>query len=243
MRVNSEKQAEDELWNLLAKEIEEDSTALASSQSSIHPLVKFGLGCAFLGHAAILLSVPPVIRGKGAPYLPTSSKNIESMFRALRNLPSIKKMIDMKQDIQFVDLGSGDGRVVFRAAREQLFHRSLGYEINPVLHGFASVRRAIQPKYWRNTNFHMQDLWKINLSHSHVVAVYGLHPIMDRLGQKMANELPNGAVVVSNVFTIPGWTPISICKEDANIHFYSIPESVETLSKRNNSMQQKDKTR
>jgi hypothetical protein len=231
------KEEEAELWKMLAKEIEDDS-AVSTSHSSIHPVVKFGLGCAFLGHAAIILSLPPVLRGKGAPYLPTSSKNIESMFRALRNLPSIKKKIEMKHKIQFVDLGSGDGRVVFRAARENLFHRNIGYEINPVLHGFASVRRVVQPKYWSNTNFFMQDLWKINLSKSHIIAVYGLHPIMDRLGQKMANELPEGAIVVSNVFTIPGWTPISICKEDANIHFYSIPESIEQhVKKRDNSME------
>jgi hypothetical protein len=234
MKGHSKKnQEEEDLWNLLAKEIGDESAVNNTSQSSIHPAVKFGLGCAFLGHAAIILSLPPVLRGKGAPYLPTSSKNIESTFQALRNLPSIKKRIEMKQNIQFVDLGSGDGRVVFRAARENLFHRSIGYEINPVLHGFASVRRVVQPKYWRNTNFFMQDLWKINLSNSHVIAVYGLHPIMDKLGQKMVNELPDGAIVVSNVFTIPGWTPISICKEDVNIHFYSIPESIKSIKKRN----------
>ena len=38
-----------------------------------------------------------------------------------------------KQDsnLTFVDLGSGDGRVVFRAAREGLFDNCVGYEINP----------------------------------------------------------------------------------------------------------------
>ena len=38
-----------------------------------------------------------------------------------------------------------------------------------------------------------------------MVAVYGLYPIMDRLGKKLQDELKPGSLVVSNVFEIPGW--------------------------------------
>lgn len=227
------KQEELEVWKLFENENEIDSSDNSDTipKNVMHPAMKLGLGVALLGHAAIILSLPPVIRGKGAPFLPTSSKNIDSMFQILRKQSSIRQRLEMKQNIQFLDLGSGDGRVVFRAARESLFHRSIGVEINPVLHGFASIRRAVQPKYWNSTNFYMKDLWKMNLSNSHVIAVYGLHPIMDKLGQKMVNELPNGAIVVSNVFTIPGWKPKFVGSVDVNMHFYSIPESVEHIPK------------
>jgi len=50
------------------------------------------------------------------------------MFKELRNQPIVK---DSKRNLTFFDLGSGDGRVVFRAAREGMFHKSIGYEINP----------------------------------------------------------------------------------------------------------------
>merc|ERR1712218_640020 len=89
--------------------------------------------------------------------------------------------------MKFVDLGSGDGRMVFRAAREtNLFRYSIGYEINPVLHMFAQTRRLVQfPSFYSNTLFFRKDLWKVELKDVDVIAVYGLHPIMDRLGQKL----------------------------------------------------------
>lgn len=51
--------------------------------------------------------------------------------------------------------------------------------------------------------FHICDLWKTKLHRYDVVAVYGLAPIMQRLGTKMERELLPGSIVVSNVFEIP----------------------------------------
>ena len=73
-----------------------------------------------------------------------------------------------------------------------------------VLHLWAMTRKIFQPKYHSSTEFLRQDLWSVDLSKSDVVAVYGLHPIMDRLGAKMEMELSPGSIVVSNVFIIPG---------------------------------------
>ena len=67
----------------------------------------------------------------------------------------------------------------------------------------------------------MQDLWSVDLSRADVVAVYGLHPIMDRLGAKMKEELAPGSIVVSNVFTIPGWKSSTV---GSNVHIYTVPD-------------------
>ena len=124
-------------------------------------------------------------------------------------------------------MGSGDGRVVFRAAREGLFDKSVGYEINPALHIFANFRRLITPRYWTNTQFYMRDLWKIPLHQYDVVAVYGLSPIMQRLGTKLEEELKPGSIVVSNVFAIPGWrvsdASASGGKEKEGVYLYQVP--------------------
>ena len=67
----------------------------------------------------------------------------------------------------------------------------------------------------------MRDLWKVELNDVDVVAVYGLNPIMDRLGKKLQSELKPGAIVVSNVFSIPGWkqSPLS----SNGVFVYSVP--------------------
>jgi hypothetical protein len=73
---------------------------------------------------------------------------------------------------KFVDLGSGDGRVVFRAAREDMFRLCVGYEINPMLHGWALWQRLVAgPAIWRSTRFYRADLWHVDLRDADVVAV------------------------------------------------------------------------
>ena len=121
-------QEETDLWASLSKEFDSPPNVDDTVRDGLHPAIAFGLFGALLAHGAIILSLPPVIRGKGAPFLPTASKGLNTMFKELRNQPIVK---DSKRNLTFFDLGSGDGRVVFRAAREGMFHKSIGYEINP----------------------------------------------------------------------------------------------------------------
>ncbi len=125
---------EQDLWTSLSKEFTSSPETNVyfdrndNSRDGLHPAVAFGLFGALIAHGAIILSLPPVIRGKGAPFLPTASKGLNIMFKELRKQPVV---LGGKKNLTFLDLGSGDGRVVFRASREGLFHKSIGYEINP----------------------------------------------------------------------------------------------------------------
>jgi len=149
------------------------------------------------------------------------------MFEQIRQHPRIMQKLRRQENIRFVDLGSGDGRVVFRAARESIFSKCIGVEINPLLHVWSSIRRFVQShRYWTTTNVILQDLWSVDLRNTDVVAVNGLHPIMDNLGKKMRNEMKNGSFVVSNVFTIPRWKPIGTSSKNG-VYLYSVPESFE----------------
>lgn len=116
-----------EIWN----EIEDDIKTPTSTGGSLPTGFAVGLGAFFLLNVGALLSLPPVLRGKGAPYLPTFSGKLHVMFTQLRLDPHFAKKVADKKPLTFVDLGSGDGRVVFRAAREGIFVKSIGYEINP----------------------------------------------------------------------------------------------------------------
>jgi hypothetical protein len=198
--------------------------------------ILLGIGGALflLPHLAVLLSLPPVLMRRGAPYLPTFGERLNVMFdmvkrhrRRHRIAPSSSTTTTTTSagSLKFVDLGSGDGRVVFRAARENMFGRSVGYEINPALHAFASLRRLVTPRYWKSTSFYMSDLWKVTLREYDVVAVYGLSPIMGRLGKKMERELRPGSIVVSNVFEIPGWKASDVRGAmGSSVFLYSVPE-------------------
>ena len=190
-----------------------------------HPYVVAGAGIALLVHLSALLSLPPAIMGRGAPFLPTTSKHGNAMFQQLQEQLAKSTRLQQKlqqKSLQFVDLGSGDGRLVFQAARQGIFHSSVGYEINPVLHGVAHTRRLLQaPTYWKSTQFRLKDIWKVNLQHVDVVAVYGLTPIMKPLGVKLQQELAPGSIVISNVFAFPGWKPESTSPQGT--HLYVVP--------------------
>ena len=54
-----------------------------------------------------------------------------------------------------------------------------------------------------------------------VVAVYGLTPIMKKLGVKLQAELPPGSLVLSNVFSIPGWRAVGTSAHGT--HIYMVP--------------------
>jgi hypothetical protein len=104
----------------------------------------------------------------------------------------------------------------------------VGYEINPALHMWAKLRQMATPKYWSSTQFYLGDLWKIKLHNYDVVAVYGLYPIMNRLGKKLQQELKPGSIVVSNVFEIPNWKAISstasASSQGKGVYLYQVPE-------------------
>lgn len=120
-----------DIWKEAKNEIHMDKEATSTNGGSLHPAFAVGLGAFFLLNVGALLSLPPVLRGKGAPYLPTFSGKLNVMFTQLRQDTNIAKKLADQQPLRFVDLGSGDGRVVFRAAREKIFNKSIGYEINP----------------------------------------------------------------------------------------------------------------
>ena len=118
------------------------------------------------------METEPYVFASGAPYLPTFRKNLDSMFLQLRGEQSFLQRHQQGDRLSFVDLGSGDGRIVFRAAREKLFHTSIGYELNPLLHIFASLQRILRgPTSWSATHFYRSDLWDVDLRNADVVAV------------------------------------------------------------------------
>jgi hypothetical protein len=94
------------------------------------------------------------------------------MFSQLRKDPILQQQVKSGKKLSFVDLGSGDGRVVFRAAKEGIFHKCIGYEINPMLHLFAQLKRLVLgPATWSSTDFALRDIWKTDLRGANVVAV------------------------------------------------------------------------
>jgi hypothetical protein len=99
---------------------------------------------------------------------------------------------------KWVDLGSGDGRIVLAAGKHG--YAAAGYELNPVLlamsYGAAAYHyRELHGRGGR-VSFHRSDFWQCSLVDANVVSCFGIAPVMDQLAAKMVKESAVGTKLV-----------------------------------------------
>lgn len=141
----------------------------------------------------------------GAPYVPSNNKSSNSMI----------KLANIKKGQTIIDLGSGDGKLLFLAEKKGA-KKVIGYEINPFLAFFTYIKVLCSGKknrihvYWKN-------MWNADVSQADAVLVYLLPWKMKKLQKKLIRELKPGTLVISNSFIFPGW---NIYKQDADNHVY-----------------------
>lgn len=108
-----------------------------------------------------------------------------------------------------VDLGSGDGSVVRAATRFGGYGRATGHEIDSGL-----IRASRSESAGRdNENFEEGSLWDASLSDADVVVIYMLPNVLEALADKIAREMRQDAVVVSNRFPLPETPNLTLVRE------------------------------
>lgn len=130
---------------------------------------------------------------KGAPYVPT----------AKRQLNAILQRVQPKKNALFIELGSGDGRMLRRAV-ELYSVKGVGYDINMLLviwSRFLSRRNNIQKK----VSFFKKDIFEVDLRNADYLYFFLMPRLIDKLIPKMETELQKKALVISHGFKIPGW--------------------------------------
>lgn len=140
----------------------------------------------------------------GGPFVPSNKNSVRAMITLARLRPG--------QTV--IDVGSGDGRVLFEAAKEGV--KAIGIEINPYLVHYTRFRAFLGP-YRGNIAVRWKNLWETDLSVADVVFVYLIPWKMDVLADKLKRELTPGSLVVSNSFIFPNWP---IIRRDKKHHIY-----------------------
>ncbi|XP_069838280.1 adenine nucleotide translocase lysine N-methyltransferase isoform X1 [Dendropsophus ebraccatus] len=134
------------------------------------------------------------------PYLPASRKQVENVMTLLQGRAG-----------KMADLGSGDGRIVLEAARRG-FHPAVGYELNPWLVRLAYFY-AWRSGYHRRVTYLREDLWKVKLQDCDNISIFLAPSVLTLLENKMLDELPSHARVVTGRFPLPTWVPSDIIGE------------------------------
>ncbi len=131
----------------------------------------------------------------GGPYVPTPQVVVDEMLR----------MANVGPEDFVVDLGSGDGVIVLTAAR-RMKARGFGVDIDPALVR-QSNDRARHLGVADRASFHVQDVFKADLSKASVLTLYLLPEMMSNLRAKLFNELRPGTRIVSHDYQFGSWEP------------------------------------
>lgn len=126
------------------------------------------------------------------------------------------------------DLGSGDGRIVIRAA-QKYGARAVGIELDPKLveESRQKVREANLAKL---VTIIQGDMLKTNLKAATVVTIYLTPQSNEKLRPVLERELQPGTRVVSEEAPMPGWTwlrseTVNIGNTSHYIFIYQIPDA------------------
>lgn len=141
--------------------------------------------------------------GSDAPYVPTKM----NLIRKVLILANVKK------GKRFYELGSGDGRVVFVAAK--LSADSYGVEQSWIRVLFSKYKAFKQQV--NNAKFIHGNIFSKNYSDADIVYIYLLPKGVKRLEGKLQKELKKGAVVITQTYHFPTWKPY---KKIENFNLY-----------------------
>lgn len=148
----------------------------------------------------IIFAAAPAVAQKeiertGGPYVPTPQVVVDRML----------SIAGVGAEDFVLDLGSGDGVIVLTAATRYKA-RGMGVDIDPQLVKLSNgeaKRLGIADR----VSFHVEDVFKTDLSRASVVTMYLLPAMMLNLRSKIFFELKPGTRVVSHDYDFNEWTP------------------------------------
>lgn len=140
----------------------------------------------------------------GAPFVPTPDRIAAEMVR----------LSGVTKGDRVYDLGSGDGRLVFLAARAGAI--ATGLEINPILVLYSRLRKLFMRES-KNACFRWQNFWQADIRDADTVFLYLIPWHMHKLSLKLRREMKPGTVIVSNSFIFPD---LKLIKSDEHNHIY-----------------------
>jgi hypothetical protein len=142
---------------------------------------------------------------KGAAPIPSRGTTVQS----------IMKLADIQPGQKLYDLGSGDGRILFAAAKRGA--TCTGFEINPFLFWYTRIRAFLTRS--SRVSVLRSDFWKNPISDADVVTVYLVPSAMARLQVKAKEELRPGTKIIAAVYPFPDWPPV---QRDGKAYLYIV---------------------
>lgn len=140
------------------------------------------------------------------PYVATKRERIDTIMRLAK----------IKNGEVVVDLGSGDGRLLFASASKGA--KAIGYEINPFLIFLTKLKSRFSPLQVRDLiSVKKQNLWKADLKVADVIFVYGRKKTMKKFEDFVFSNAQKGTRIIVNTNEFPSKRPV---KSENGIYLY-----------------------
>lgn len=153
----------------------------------------YATGGLALGVSVICIPfISPALRKVCLPYVPATTEQLMGVEKALAGRSG-----------RLLDVGSGDGRIVFTAAKLGL--QADGVELNSILVLYSRLSAFINSH--KNTKFYRKNLWTFNLKPYDNIVIFGVEQMMKEFEYKLVKEVDNGTVVVVCRFPLPNLKP------------------------------------
>ena len=143
---------------------------------------------------------------KGAAYVPTTHSRVTRLIELAAIAPGEK----------LLDLGSGDGRILFAAAKRGAV--CLGIEINPLLVLYSSLLAKV--KRLKEVSIQRTNFWDYPLADVDILTVYLVPLHLEALRTKVLAEMRSGSRVITAVHHFPDWVPEG---RNGDVCLYRIP--------------------
>ncbi|MDH3442782.1 MAG: class I SAM-dependent methyltransferase [Deltaproteobacteria bacterium] len=131
-----------------------------------------------------------------APFVPTPEEVVVRML----------ELAEIRSGDVLYDLGSGDGRIVFAAAKRYGI-KAVGFEIDPAL---VKISREFikQAGLEKLAEIRDQDVFTVDFSPASVVTMYLYPGAVLRLRPALRSQLKPGSRVVSHNYGMGDWQPV-----------------------------------
>src|SRR4030042_5465352 len=151
------------------------------------------------------------------PYVATKRHKIETIlkFADIKNGRRPRGRSGLEGET-VVDLGSGDGRLLFASAKKGA--KAIGYEINPFLVVLTRIHASLKGLS-ENIRVYKKNLWQADLKSADVIFVYGRKKTMQKFEDFVYKNAKKDTRIVVNTNPFPNKKPQ---KEENNIFLYKI---------------------
>jgi hypothetical protein len=104
------------------------------------------------------------------------------------------------------ELGSGFGHLAILLSKKFSTREVFAFELSYVPYTFSLLwKKAL---HRNNLVIQRKDFFEVSLKEAGLVTCYLFPKAMERLKEKLLQELPKGSYVLSHTFAIRGWTPL-----------------------------------